>query len=247
MYNTGVDLKDKTILVTGSSSGIGQAIAIAAAKKGAKVIVHYRKNKTGAEETLKEVNKYSSGQIVQADLTIDSEVEKMFKDMLKLDILVNCAGDSVEGKINNIELWKSQLDNILLSMVKVTNYFLKFEQNGLRKILNISSMYGSGEIGMEEYAQYSAAKAAVNSYTCTLAKKFATNILVNAVAPGYTWTKAWGNMDVTEKKKYEDLTRIGRFVRVEEIAKMVIAILENDAITGEIIRVDGGTHLQKTL
>lgn len=241
-----MELKDKTILVTGSSSGIGQAIAIEAAKKGAKIIVHFRKNKAGAEKTLTEINKYSSGQIVQADLTNDNEVTEMFKDIKDIDILVNNAGKYAGGKPDDYAVWQQQYENIFMSMVRVTNNFLKLKsESGIQKIVNISSIYGLNNMENEGSPAFNAAKASIISFTLTLAKKYAPQILVNCITPGYTWTPLWGEMSADEKKPFEEQSRIGRFVKPEEIANAVMFLLENDAMTGEVIRVDGGVHLQK--
>lgn len=239
-----MQLKDKTVLVTGASSGIGKSIAIECAKKGAKIIVHYRKNKDGAVETLKEIEKHTSGKIVSADLTKNFEVVNLFKEIEQVDLLVNNAGEATPGDFDNLEVWESQWQNIFMSQVYVTNEFLKVDSSkGLRKIVNISSVYGINDMGNPDFPQYSAAKAAVNSFTYNLAKQFAPGVLVNAVAPGYTWTPPWEGTPKEELAACENLTRIKRFVTPEEVATVVVSILENDAITGEIIRVDGGLHL----
>lgn len=239
-----MQLKDKTVLVTGSSSGIGKAIAIECAKKGTHVIIHYRKNKKGAEETLNEVEKYASGKIVSADLTKTLDVEKMFHEIETVDLLVNNAGEAKPGDFDDLEIWQNQWENIFMSQVYVTNEFLKGNNSkDIRKIVNISSVYGINDMGNPDFPQYSAAKSAVNSFTCTLAKKYAPQVLVNAVVPGYTWTPPWEGTPKNEIKACEDLTRIKRFITPQEIAIAVVALLENDAITGELIRVDGGLHL----
>ncbi len=246
-----MELRDKIILVTGSSSGIGRAIAIECAQAGAITLIHYRKNQVGAKETLKQINKYSQGKIYQADLSISSEATKLFENLQKdfklIDALVNNAGESRGGSLDNIPMWEHQLQNILMSMVYTTNEFLKLQnQASLRKIINISSIYGDLNMGNPEFIQYSGAKAAVNSLTYNLAKKLAPQILVNAVAPGYTWTPPWGASQAAFKDEI-NLTRIKRFITPEEIATTVVGLLGNDAITGEIIRVDGGLHLQDIL
>src|SRR3989344_6282620 len=184
-------LKNKTVLVTGSSSGIGKAIAIESSKKGANVIVHYRKNKKGALETLNKIKKYSTGTIVSADLTNPSEVKTLFKKIGQIELLVNNAGEATSGTFDDMTVWKSQWENIFMSQVYVTNEFLKRPSKTLRKIVNISSIYGIADMSNPDFPQYSAAKAAVNSFTCNLAKKLAPHVLVNAVAPGYTWTPPW--------------------------------------------------------
>ena len=94
------DLKNKRVLVTGSSSGIGQAAAIEFAKQGCFVGVHYFKTKQGGEETLEQVKKYSDGVLLKADVRNQSQVKKMVEQFAKaaggLDILVNNAGDLID-------------------------------------------------------------------------------------------------------------------------------------------------------
>jgi NAD(P)-dependent dehydrogenase (short-subunit alcohol dehydrogenase family) len=102
-----MNLKNKRVLITGSSSGIGQATAIEFAKKGAIVFINYKENEKGAMETLNEVKKYSDGKIFKADLTNISEIKKMVIDIVKeyknIDALVNNASDYVYGDIDNIK------------------------------------------------------------------------------------------------------------------------------------------------
>lgn len=243
-----MELNNKTILVTGASSGIGQAIALACAQKGARVIIHYRKNKDGAEQTFEAVQKHTRGFIVQADLTDEKQINEMFGQIAKevgaIDALVNNAGEAIPSGFFDNTLWQGQFENIFFSALHATQYFLQQNtESALRKIANITSVYGNPDGGNSEFFAYSAAKAALSSMTVTLAK---TNprVLVNAVAPGYTWTPAWGGIPENEKKLCEDRTMIGRYCTSEEVANMVIVLLENDAITGQIITVDGGLMLK---
>lgn len=244
-----MELKNKTVLVTGSSSGIGRAIAIELAKKGSKVLVHYRKSKEGANETLKEVEKYSSGKVYSADLSELEEVRKLFgtikRDYGTIDILVNNAGEAAVGEFDDIDLWRTQFENIFMSQVYACNEFLKAKGKNIRKIVNISSVYGFSEMSNPSLPQYSASKAALNSFTCSLANTVAPEVIVNAVAPGYTWTPAWEGTSEKGAKSREIQNRIRRFVTAEEVAHSVVALTENDAIVGEIIRVDGGLHLHE--
>lgn len=241
-------LKDKVILVTGASSGIGKAIAIACAQRGAQVLVHYRNNEQGAKDTLQEIEKHSASKICKADLTKLDDVRSLFKELKKdypqIDAVVNNAGEATAGDFDDYEIWQSQWQNIFMNQVFVTNEFIKYSTTkDVRKIVNISSVYGDLDMGNTDFVQYSAAKAAVNSFTCNTAKKYGPTILANAIAPGYTWTPPWEGTSQEEIDACNTLTKINRFVKPKEIASMAVAILENDAITGEIIRVDGGLHL----
>lgn len=247
-----MDINGKIVVVTGSSSGIGRAIAIECAKHKAKVIIHYRKNKTGAETTLNEVKKYSTGKIFQADLSDFSKVkaffEKIKKSYSRLDILINNAGEFQSGDFDDLKLWQSGFQNVFFSVVYVTKEFLKFTgSSNSRKIINISSIYSFLDMGTTNGFQYCAAKAAVNSLTANLAKKLAPSILVNAIAPGYTWTPNWEGASEKDIEIVKNLNRIKRYIAAEEIASMAIELLKNDAVTGEIIRVDGGLHLPEFL
>ncbi len=246
-------LKNKTILVTGASSGIGQAIAIAAAEQGANVLIHYRNNKSGAEFTQNKVNKFSTGKLIQSDLSHLHEVKNLFQSIKdqninSIDYLVNNAGEARGGVPDDYEVWAHQLQNILMSQVHVTNEFINYPSTqSIRKIVNISSAYGSTENSNPKLTQYSAAKAAVNSFTINAAKKYAPNILINAIAPGYTWTPPWESLSEVEKHEYQQQNKIQRFIDPSEIAHAVIFLLSNNAITGEILRVDGGLHLADLL
>lgn len=240
-----MDLKNKTILVTGASSGIGQAIAIAGAKKGAKVFIHYFDNLKGAEETLAEVNKYSAGKIVQADLMFPDNVAKMFQEINEpLDCLVNNAGHAKGGDILDNQIWAYEFANIFFSQVYCTQNFLKQNiDSPLRKAINISSVYGKIDGGQPDYIAYSAAKAAVLSLTVTLAKEN-SKVLVNAVTPGYVITPAWGKLSEEDKKKYGAEMVCGRMLEPIEIAQAVVDALVDDTKTGQIINEYNGASFE---
>jgi NAD(P)-dependent dehydrogenase (short-subunit alcohol dehydrogenase family) len=122
--------------------------------------------------------------------------------------------------------------------------FLSMPSSHLRKIINVTSIFGNLATGDPEYLQYSAFKAALASVTATLSKSTAPHTLVNAVAPGYTETPAWAGASSESKYACARATLIGRFVRPEEVAHSVIFIAENDALTGQVITLDGGTSLK---
>jgi 3-oxoacyl-[acyl-carrier protein] reductase len=243
-----MDLQGKIVLVTGASSGIGKAIAIAFAKKRARVLVHYGRNKAGAQDTLKEVEKASSGWLCQADLMDPGAIESLFDEIKRttpsIDVLVNNAGESRPGELTEDPVWDFEYKNIFLSAMRTSAEFISMPSSHMRKIINITSIYGNLTTGDPEYLQYSAFKAALASVTATLSKSAAPQILVNAVAPGYTETPAWAGASNESKEACARATLIGRFVRPDEVAHAVVFIAENDALAGQVLTLDGGTSLK---
>jgi 3-oxoacyl-[acyl-carrier protein] reductase len=242
-----MDLQGKTVLVTGASSGIGKAVAIAFAQKHAHVLVHYGKNKAGAQATLDEVEKLSTGSVHQADLMERDQIAALFADIKKskqtIDALVNNAGESRPGEIDDDDVWEYEYKNILLSAVQVSRAFLALPSPGLRKIINITSLYGNLFTGEAHFLQYSAFKAALGSISATLNKSSAPNVIVNAIAPGYTETPAWAGAPPEVIEACTRATLIGRYVRADEVAHAAMFIAENDALVGQVLTLDGGTSL----
>jgi len=242
-----MDLRGKIVLVTGASSGIGKAIAIAFAHKGAHVLVHYGRNKVGAQETLRNVEKVSSGRVYQADLMDLAATKSLFGEIKRttptIDVLINNAAESRPGELNEESIWEYEYKNILLSAMRTSAEFIAMPSSHLRKIVNITSIYGNLATGDPDYLQYSAFKAALANATATLSKSAAPQILVNAVAPGYTETPAWAGASSESKEACARATLIGRFIRPEEVAHAVTFVAENDALAGQVLTLDGGTSL----
>ena len=243
-----MDLKGKVALVTGASSGIGKAIAVALAHKRTHVLVHYGRNKAGAQETLKQVEKFSTGTLYRADLMNPKNVTSLFDEIKRatraVDLLVNNAGDARPGEIGDESVWDYEYKNILLSAVHMSHEFLSLASSDLRKIINVSSLYGNLYGGNPQYLQYSAFKAALANLTTTLSKFAAPKVIVNAVAPGYTETPAWAGASKEAIEACARATLIGRFVTPREVAHTVVFIAENDALVGQVLTIDGGTSLK---
>jgi len=177
------------------------------------------------------------------------QIAALFKQIVKtgrtIDVLVNNAGEARPGDINDDEAWEHQLDNVFLSAVHVTGAFLAMPAAGLRKIVNVTSLYGNPTGGSAQFLQYSAFKAALASLSTTLNKTAAPNVIVNAVAPGYTETPAWAGAPPEVRAELARTTSIGRFVTADEVAHAVVFIAENDALVGQVITLDGGTSLKQ--
>lgn len=240
-----MNLKEKTALVTGGSSGIGQAIAIALSQAGCDVIFTYNSNEKGADQTLKQLGNNSTK--YRVDMHDEDQIRKLFEHIKdsygKLDILVNNAGINRPRGLFDPDDWREIFQVDLFSAVLCTGLAVELMENS-GKILNITSIYGDGKACYKGIAPYGAAKAALNHFTQMLAKNLAPKILVNAIAPGYVKTPLWGEKS---EKEFDDSGKeqlIERMIDPSEIAYMAIAVIENDAMAGEIVMVDGGLSLK---
>jgi 3-oxoacyl-[acyl-carrier protein] reductase len=242
-----MDLKGKVILITGASKGIGKATALAFAKEEARVIINFKSDSQGAEEILKECNKYSTDNIViQADVSLEESVKNLFQkvkeEFSSLDVLVNNAGIFEDNDIStNINAFENLYKNNFLSAVLVTKHALPLMEKG--KIVNVSSIHARLGHGRPGAIAYSAFKAALENYTKNLAKDLAPKILVNAVAPGRVVTPIWGSPDENEQKELGKVHLIKRMIQPDEVAQGIVFIAKNDAICGEVLTIDGGMSL----
>jgi NAD(P)-dependent dehydrogenase (short-subunit alcohol dehydrogenase family) len=246
-----MDLKDKVVVITGSSSGIGKTTALAFAKEGAKIVVNYNVNKEGAEETLSEIQKLGvEALLVQADVSKPNDVKRLFEEVEKkfgtLHILINNAGittDKTPFMESNFDDFEELIHTNLLGPMLCSQIAIPYMQSqGFGKILNTSSIRGI-EYGGRTIA-YSASKAALNSFTKTLAKQVAPVIHVNAVAPGFIQNEAHAHITDEELAKYLNDTYLKRAVKEEEIADAFLFLAKNDAMTGQVIYVDAGFTLK---
>jgi 3-oxoacyl-[acyl-carrier protein] reductase len=176
-------------------------------------------------------------------------IASLFKEVQQttraIDVLVNNAGDARPGDINDDHVWEYEHQNIFLSAIHMSREFLSMPSSQLRKIINITSLYGNLNGGNPQYLQYSAFKAALANVTTTLNKSIAPKVIVNAVAPGYTETPAWAGASQEIMEALARTTSIGRFVTPEEVAHAVVFIAENDALVGQVLTLDGGTSLKE--
>jgi len=244
----------RVALVTGASSGMGQAIAVALGQAGACVGVHYRGNRAGAELTCQQViDAGGKATVLQADLSNAKQVNAMF-EMLdsefqsSIEMLVNNAGDWMD-KAPILDCPLEQWEKMFA--VNTLSVFLCCQQAGRRMveagnggvIVNIGSLAGhtGGGGGTVPYA---AAKAAVHTLTRGLAKELAPkNIRVNCIAPGMIDTPMLdGRVGVESFNFLKKLTPMGRIGRPDEIASSTLMLLSPSSsfVTGQIIDVNGG-------
>jgi len=241
-----VELKGKNALITGGCRGIGRAISLALAEKGANVAVHYHKNDDAANETIQKIiKKDAKAQKVQADVRDFAQVLSMMKTVKKsmggLQILVNNAGLSgANSSLLSIEEaeWREVLDVNLTGVFNgIRAAVLEFRKD-LKKIVNISSI--AGKMGGTIGCHYAASKAGVIGMTFALARELAPNVWVNAVAPGPVDT---GFLSPEKEKKLSQATPFGRIASPEEIAHTVLYLLENDYVSGEVVDVNAGRYM----
>ncbi len=240
-------LTNKVALVTGASSGIGAATAIALAKEGCSVVINYKTNRVAANLTLNKCNKFSDGNIiVKADITSTIAVQEMFNKITKthraLHVLVNNAGTFDDhDNPTNLKAFENIFHNNFLGHIIVTKHALKIMGRG--KIVNVSSIHGRLGYGRPTAIAYAAFKAALENYTKNLAKQLAPRILINAVAPGRVATPMWGSPNQRQQKKLGEVHLIKRMIQPEEIADAITFLVKNDAMCGEILTIDGGYRL----
>jgi 3-oxoacyl-[acyl-carrier protein] reductase len=246
-----MDLKGKVALITGSAQGIGRAIAILFARKGADIVVSDL-NSEEAQKVAKEIEKIGRRCLVTITNVADFKeaeqmINKTIEELGRIDILVNNAGivrDSLLLRMKE-ESWDQVLNVNLKGTFNCTRAAVRFmvkQRSG--KIVNIASI--SGEMGNIGQANYSASKAGVIGFTKTAAREFASRgINVNAVAPGFIDTLMTKSLpdDIRENlKKQIPVERLGT---PEDIAEAVYFLVSDASsyITGQVINVNGGLYM----
>jgi NAD(P)-dependent dehydrogenase (short-subunit alcohol dehydrogenase family) len=247
-------MQDKVALVTGSSVGIGEAIAKRFAKEGASVAINYKSNDDGAARVVKEITEGGGvAQPFKADVSKVPEIERLIKTVIdefgRIDVLVNNAGvfRTVPIMETTEEIWDEQLDlNLRGYFFMVKTLVPHFRENGGGKVISISSIAGTG--AFPNCPGYCASKGGVVNMTKALAAELGKDdINVNSIAPGNVATplnahlRAPGNEDYV--KLMETLTPTGiSFMDPDDMTGAAVFLATNDSkmVHGETILVDAG-------
>jgi len=241
--------KDKVVLITGASRGIGRATALEFGRQGAIVVVNYNHSKKEADKVVKEINTEGGvGFAIQADISkienLKPMVDKIVKKYGRIDILINNAGIVYDREFEDIkyeevlEVFKTNAIAPLFLSKLVAPIMVK---NGNGKIVNVSSTSGMKDF-CPGTADYCMSKLALQSLTKDLSMQFAPIINVNAIAPG--WVDTDMNIDLPKEYLDEEMQKyhIKRLAKAQEIADAIVYLASDKAsyITGHILVVDGG-------
>jgi NAD(P)-dependent dehydrogenase (short-subunit alcohol dehydrogenase family) len=242
-----MEIEGKVALVTGGAKRVGRSIALALAERGAEVVLHYHGSEREAQEALALIKRAGGKPVaVPGDVSVAADVDRIIETAMqafgRIEIVVNNAAIFYRTPFGELteEDWDRFLDvNLkgpLLLCRKVGAIML---QQGRGKIVNMADI--AGQKVWADYIPYSVSKAGVIALTIGLAKALAPHVQVNAIAPG--------TVLLPEGTSPEEQERAVRRVPLErlgspgDIARAVVYLVENDFITGEVLRVDGGQHL----
>jgi 3-oxoacyl-[acyl-carrier protein] reductase len=250
-----MELQGRVALVTGASSGIGQATAIALAKVGAVVGIHFHRGQDGAEQTLALVQTAGAqGLLLQADLSQPEQVQRVVDELVshtnRLDILFNNAGSPVQrARLEDcsLEVWQQVLATNLTSHFLVTQRAIPYlRQSGNGVIINnLSLSVQTG--GANGAGPYAIAKGGLQVMTRTLARELAPEVRCNSIMPGVIETPHHAAFTTPERmEQYRRETPLGRNGVAEEVAAAV-RFLASDAakfINGALLDINGGRFLR---
>lgn len=243
--------QEKVAIVTGSSRGIGKAIALELSSHGAQIVINYNSNEELAIETKKEIESHGGTAIIfKADVSDLNQAEKLVDETInvygKVDFLINNAGITRDKSFRKMEAadWNRVIDVNLNSVFNTSKSVLPFmiEQN-FGRIINISSIIG--QTGAFGQTNYSASKAGIIGFTKSLALETAkNNITVNAICPGFIETEMVGEMPSEVLDKITSKIPLRRLGQVQEIAKAVTFLIEDGGyITGQQLNINGGLYM----
>lgn len=241
--------KNKTVVVTGASRGIGRAVAIAFAKQGANLVLNYNSSEKSVEEVLQTIEAEGGKAVaVKANVSNSLEAKQLIQTAVdtfgSIDVLVNNAGITKDMLI--MRMTDEQFEQVIDVNLKGTFYCLKYASNYMLKqksgkIINMASVVGlAGNAGQ---ANYAASKAGIVGLTKSAAKELASRgITVNAIAPGFIQTEMTDSLSDKVKEASIQTIPLKRFGTPEDVANTACFLASEAAayITGQVIQVDGG-------
>jgi len=246
-------LAGRVVLITGSSRGIGAAVAVKVAGEGGRVAVHYHRSAEAAQRTLERVKEAGGdGETFAADVADGDQVERLVRGVIerfgRLDGLVNNAGRTQVGPFLKVEPaeWEEVLRTDLSAAFHACRAALpQMLQQGSGSIVNICSRLA--HMGIAQTAAYSAAKAGLIGLTRSLAREFGPRgIRINAVSPGFTITEMTAELAASEegRSRLRDIA-IGRFGEADEVAEAVLFLLSDKAslFVGQTLQPNGGAYM----
>ena len=244
-----MNLSGKVILVTGASRGIGRAIAIELASKGAAIAINYSKDDEGAKATLENVIKNGGyGKLFKKDISNYNNCRELIDEVIgtfgKLDVLVNNAGITKDGLL--LRMSEQDFEQVLAVNLGGTFHCIRHAAKYMIKqrsgrIINLASVVGlTGNAGQ---ANYAASKAGVIGLTKSAAKELASRqITVNAIAPGYIDTDMTAVLSDSVKESVQSSIPLKRMGTAQDIAQAAVFLASDKAsyITGQVLSVNGG-------
>ena len=242
-----MEIEGKVALVTGGAKRLGRSIALALAERGAELVIHYRDSEREAQELLALLKRAGGKPVaVRGDVSVAADVDRIVETAMqafgRIEILVNNAAIFYRTPFEKVteEDWDRFLDVNLkgpfLLCRRIGGIMLR---QGRGKIISLADLAGLKV--WAEYIPYSVSKAGLIALTQGLAKALAPAVQVNAVAPGAVLLPE----GTTPEERERAIRRIplDRLGTPEDIARAVVYLIENDFITGEVLRLDGGQHL----
>ncbi len=243
---------NKTAIVTGAGKGIGKAVCLELAQKGANIVINYSRSKQAAEETAKECEAFGvKTLLIQADVSKYEDCQKIIEETVKefktVDILVNNAGITKDGLL--MKMTPEDFDAVIdvnlkgtFNMMQSVSRTMIKQKSG--KIINMASVVAL--LGNAGQVNYCASKAGVIGMTKSFAREVAArNINVNAVAPGFISTDMTAELSDDIKTKMLSQIPLNKFGTPSDVAKVVSFLASDDSkyLTGQVLSVDGGMYM----
>jgi 3-oxoacyl-[acyl-carrier protein] reductase len=253
-----MDVRDKTAIVTGSAVGVGRAVALDLARRGASVVVNYSRSEDEARETVRQVQDLGAkALLVRADVSDDAAVRDMVRQSADrfggVHILVNNAAMTHFVNFADLEGMKAEMwDDILNVNVKGAFFCARaaapvMKASGGGAIVNVASVAGVRAIGSS--IAYAASKAALINMTVALARVLGPEVRVNAVAPGFIetrWLRNGMGEQIYEAARKAESARapLKAVCTPEAVSQLILSLIEGaDMVTGQCVVIDGGSGI----